>query len=350
MTALTQTQQAWDTYFEQHAYKNEGLYWYNAGPDIFVHRNIPFSGQANVDWAEHICATYFAGKPVERCLSLGCGAGRLERQLAKLNAFVACDAYDVAAGAVAQAKREAARAGYNHIHYGARDINTIELPAATYNAVWVSAAMHHFANLEHVCAQIAQSLKPGGLLLLDEYVGGNHLQCSERQKELANLCLQLLPERYRVIVAPPAVYAEGAAYHNTRKGIGWYASRLRDKLLDGTLLDAIRRRSMRGNSDRIKRVVNFPTARDVIAVDPSEAVRSADIMPVVSQHFDILQNVGWGGNIIQFLLADIAGNFAHGDEHAAAYLRLILAIERNVIDCGELAADFAYIVARRKAG
>lgn len=344
---LAQTQQRWDVFFTQKA-ESDGTQWYNAGPLIYEHMRLPFSGRPDVDFVQHVLATHFAGQtPLPRCLSLGCGSGRLERQLANYNAFVQCDAYDVAPGAIEQAKANAREAGYSHIHYRVADINTMQLPAATYDAVWISASMHHFEQLEHVCQQIAHSLKPGGLLLLDEYVGGNHLQCSERQKELANLCLHLLPERYRRIISPPPT---AQAVHNERKSLAWYTSRLRDKLSDGTLWATLKRKLNKRvvSGAPVKQVVTFPTVRDVIAGDPSEAIRSQDIVPVVSQHFDIVQNVGWGGNIVQFLLEHIAGNFAQGDEHAAAYLRTILHIERNAIETGELKPDFAYIVARKK--
>ena len=47
----------------------------------------------------------------------------------------------------------------------------------------------------------------------------------------------------------------------------------------------------------------------MIAADPSEAVRSAEIVPLLSQYFDILEVRELGGALPHLGLADIAQNF-----------------------------------------
>jgi hypothetical protein len=85
----------------------------------------------------------------------------------------------------------------------------------------------------------------------------------------------------------------------------------------------------------------------VIAGDPSEAVRSDEIVEVLKQDFEIIEKKDWGGNILQFLLADIAGNFVdEKNEHAKSYLRMLINIEETLLQSGEFESDFAYIVAR----
>jgi len=51
---------------------------------------------------------------------------------------------------------------------------------------------------------------------------------------------------------------------------------------------------------------------------------------------------------LQFLLADIAGNFAQ-DEAGERLLKMLFAIEDTLIEVGALPSDFAYIVAAPKA-
>ena len=80
-----------------------------------------------------------------------------------------------------------------------------------------------------------------------------------------------------------------------------------------------------------KTTANLPTERSVIAVDPSEAVRSAEIVPVLQQYFDLVELRPLGGTILQFLLADIAGNFQQ-DEAGAQLLEMLFAIEDALID------------------
>lgn len=93
-----------------------------------------------------------------------------------------------------------------------------------------------------------------------------------------------------------------------------------------------------------KTTANLPTERSVIAVDPSEAVRSAEIVPVLQQYFDLVEYRPLGGTILQFLLADIAGNFQQ-DEAGAQLLEMLFAIEDALMAAGHLDSDFACIVA-----
>jgi hypothetical protein len=99
-----------------------------------------------------------------------------------------------------------------------------------------------------------------------------------------------------------------------------------------------------------KSMVTFPTESSVAADDPSEAVRSAELIDVLNRYFDIVEKKGTGGNIIQYLLKDIAGNFSAGDPNSQALVRMIQTIEDTLIQCGEFEDDFAYVVARPRAG
>lgn len=298
----------------------------------------------------YVVDTYFKDRlPLQRCLSLGCGSGPIERPLAQRGVFVDCDAYDIASGSIQLAKQLATAAGYHHIHYAVADINAITLPSHTYDAVWVEGAMHHFENLEHICQQVKQSLKPGGLFIVDEYIGAKRFQFPERQKQIINHCLGLLPDQYRLLVQELEVLE--AERSPLKKGLKWALSRLKDKIRDGDLLTTLQRRlrlyrAMSQNQTRLKTVVNFPTARDVIAADPSEAVRSDEIVSVIAQYFEIVEKRDWGGNILQFLLDGIAGNFDEDDPNAQAYLEMLIQIEDTYLRTGEFASDYALIVAR----
>ena len=309
--------------------------------------NMLITGDPTQNFVSYTLAKYFsAGRPVARMLSLGCGKGTLERQLAAANAFQACDAYDVAAGSINTARQLADKAGYSHINYAVCDINTISLMSQSYDAVWVISAMHHFTALEHVSAQIAQSLKPDGLLILNEYIGPSRFQFCRRQARAMQLLYELLPSAYRqpVIAASPS---ENAA---PSLGRGWRktAARILDKARDGSLIATAWRKlkaRLDPNGDIFPPSLNLPGVRDVIYVDPSEAVRSAEIIPVLRQYFDIIEFKPYGGHLLQFLLSGIAGNFetyADGER----WLRVLFEIEDLLETSGEVTSDFAYIVAR----
>lgn len=308
------------------------------------------SGRTDGDWIDHTLQAHLAERlPLQRCLSLGCGRGRVERQWAERQAFLACDAYDISPASIADAAQQASQAGFSQIHYAVADIDRIELPAQHYDAVWAVASAHHFSQLEHVFAQVAQALKPDGLFILHEYVGANRFQFGARQGQIIEACLNLLPVQYRLLPPPPAAPADGAAPlpRTQRRNPGWVVRRTVDKLREGTLLSTAgrhwRRRQAIGAGQRPIKETALPTERSVIAIDPSEAVRSAEIMPVLESLFEVIDYRPLGGSILQFLLADIAGNFQ--DEAGEQWLDIFFRLEDALMACGDLPSDFATIVA-----
>jgi SAM-dependent methyltransferase len=274
--------------------------------------NEKVSGNPAQGWVAYTLERHFAGRlPLSRCLSLGCGEGGLERHLAALNAFQWCDACDIAPGSIRRAQELAAAAGYTHIGYSVQDANYISLPPNHYDAVWASGAVHHFQRLEHVFAQVAQALKPDGLFILNEYVGPNRFQFPPYQRQAIQACLDLLPPAYRRIAAETL---QARLVSSPGRDLRWLARRVIDKWHDGDLGAVVGRRlrlwrAARSGGGTEKRSANLPTERSVIAVDPSEAVRSAEIVPVLQRYFEIVEYKPLGGALLQFLLADIAGNF-----------------------------------------
>lgn len=345
-SVLQQAAAHWDQYESSIRNQVSGLSWWEAGPALQRHINEKISGRADVDWISHTIHTHLPELPLRRCLSLGCGSGWLERRLAQEGVFEDCDAYDISWESIKSAVLEAQAQAITGIHYGVADINVLRLEAGRYGAVWIHSALHHVRELEYVCEQVANALEPGGLLFLMEYVGPSRFQFPQRQKEVANHCLQLLPPGYRTIVKS---YFTASEAWRERSGWQWIVRRLIDRTRDGELLNTVRRRMAlragRGNGSVRKEGVFFPTERDVISLDPSESVRSAELVPVVEQFFDIVEQRAWGGSILQFLLNNIAGNFADGSPQSEALLRMLIEIEDTLIQVGELNNDFAYIVA-----
>lgn len=326
-------------------------------PSVQHRQAIKESGRPDGNWIDHTLQTHLAGRlPLARCLSLGCGRGRVEQQWAQRQAFLACDAYDISPASIADAAHEASQAGFSNIHFAVADIDRIELPAQQYDAVWAVAAAHHFSQLEHVFAQVAQTLKSGGLFILHEYLGASRFQFDHRQRQIIEACLNLLPVQYRLLPTPNAtttatVNRSSPPVRSQRRDPQWIMRRTVDKLREGTLLSTAgrywRRRQAISAGQRPIKETALPTERSVIAVDPSEAVRSAEIMPVLETLFDVIEYRPLGGAILQFLLADIAGNFQ--DEVGEQLLELFFRLEDTLMACGDLPSDFAYIVARPRA-
>jgi 2-polyprenyl-3-methyl-5-hydroxy-6-metoxy-1,4-benzoquinol methylase len=263
-------------------------------------------GRRSDSWVNDCVETFLGpGLPVDRILSIGCGNGELERHLAMMGVFRHCEAMDISPGSIATARAQAAAAGLTNIDYRVTDANLLELPAASYDAVWFNSSLHHIAELERACFEVARSLRPGGWLFLNEYVGAPAFAFPPRQVEAIRAAFALIPPHLR-----------------RRSGA------------DGQLS------------------VDLSPIPDPVAVaeaDPSEAVRSDEILDVVHQYFEVVECNPAGGTLLQFVLNGIAGHFDRDAPEARAILDLLLQIESTLIDRGDLASDFVVLAARPRA-
>lgn len=347
-TYLEQTSRHWSE--SEESFVGRGVSWLELLP---IQKRLNFKiSDSGLDWISYTLEQHLSGRvPVKNCLSLGCGRGDLERDLARRNVFLKCDAVDIAESSIEIARKRALAEGFRNINYRVQNLNSIELEEQQYDIVWAHEAVHHIENLEHVFAQIGRALKADGLFVLHEYVGPSRFQFSPRRKEIIQTCFLLLPEQYRRIV--PEVINSEVGRNPLRNGLKWAVQRTKDKIMDGTLLRAIQRRLQVVFRSYLRKPISYsaktpPTASDVIAADPSEAIRSSDIVGVLSSYFDIVERKPLGGSILQFLLDGIAGNFKADDPQDMEWLRLLFTIEDSLLETGEIDSDFAYIVARAK--
>ena len=248
-----------------------------------------------IDWA----AGRFQGGVAELGLSLGSGSGYIERRIIDRGLSRAMEGVDISEEAIRIAS---GAAGERPITYRRMDLNRDTLEEGKYDFVVSAAALHHVTNLEHLFAQLNRSLKEGGLLIMHEYVGPDRFQWSEEQLDLANRVYDLLPASYKL------------------------------NRLTGNVHDSIGRR---------------PIA-DMIQADPSEAVRSSEIQSVASRFFETMERRDVGGSLLHPLLEGIIGNFHPDDTCDTELLKLIIALEKQLVDGGTLPVDFVVSVHRKK--
>ncbi|NWG04921.1 MAG: class I SAM-dependent methyltransferase [Syntrophaceae bacterium] len=266
----------------------------------YIHPTI--SGRMDANWFIWVKENFFF-EPAERALNLGCGDGCLERHGAAINVFKYCDAFDMSPGAIEIAKAKAEELGIQErIHYEVADANQIHLKKAVYDVVFSAMALHHIENLEHVLEEIGGALKKDGLFIISEYVGPNHFQWTDEQLRVANDLLLLLPERFRI---DPAT---------------------------GIVRNRIDRQPL----------------SHMMAIDPSEGVRSEDIIPLIEERFRVIKRIDYGGTILNLLLNDIILNFDENQPEDMAILRLIFYIEKFLIRKKILDSDFTFMVAQKR--
>jgi hypothetical protein len=97
----------------------------------------------------------------------------------------------------------------------------------------------------------------------------------------------------------------------------------------------------------LKTEITRQTIAQMNADDPTEAIRSRDIVPLIYQRFDVLDRRDFGGTIVQLVLERIVGNFTAAEEDAAV-LRALFSAEQSLLKSGELESDFIVLVARRR--
>ena len=89
-----------------------------------------------------------------------------------------------------------------------------------------------------------------------------------------------------------------------------------------------------------------PDREHLMRVDPSESVRSDEILALVEERFEVLYRADLGGALLQPLLYDLVQNFDDDDPYDAALLRTLCALEGLLVDHGALAPDYVFLVAR----
>ncbi|MBW3670798.1 MAG: class I SAM-dependent methyltransferase, partial [Acidobacteria bacterium] len=150
-------------------------------------------------WPFDWLAEQVASKTFTRALSIGCGTGALERDLVRRGFCRSVDALDISIQSVADANRSAAREGFGDaIRYFVGDFNRLSFPRSQYDLILFHQSLHHVSELERLLSTVMQSLTPDGLLFLDEYVGPSRTTWSPRRFSHVRFTYDRLPRSVRI--------------------------------------------------------------------------------------------------------------------------------------------------------
>ena len=219
-------------------------------PRIRAYINARFGDDAPrwpFEWFESWCR----GRVFRRALSIGSGAGTAEVDLIRRGLCETVDAFDSSFTALSMARNAAmrdARVG-SRVRYFAADFNRIVLPRSTYDLILFHQSLHHVTRIEHLLSQVMMALRNDGILYLDEYVG------------------------------PSRTWWTPRSFRSVR--------RIYDAL-DGRF--------------RTSRILLLPIQPD----DPSEAVRSGEILSRLRIGFRIVEQRDYGGNLLSPIYPSLA--------------------------------------------
>ena len=239
--------------------------------------------------------------PARFALEIGCGGGDLAFGLIEAGTCERIDAFDIAEGAIIAAQARARELGVPGLRFHLLDGNRWVMARNQHDFVYASHALHHIENLEHLFAQAAGTLRPGGVLFASDYIGPSRMQYADAHIAAMNATLLTLPEAKRL-----------------------------DRF--GVLKTEIRRRPV----------------ELYLQHDPSEAARSAEIIPVMRRFFDV-EVVPMGMSLSFEVLLDIVHNFDPGDDGDNALIDAIMRLEQEAERTGQAEPLFACLVARHKA-
>lgn len=321
------------------------------------------------DWCQRwTIETYLSDNiPVNECLSLCCGFGEIERILADLGVFLHCTAIDLSPAAIEVAQQKAREAGHNHIDYMVADLDYLNLEPQKYDLVYANGALHHLSRLEHVVGQIYAALKPGGILVSNEYIGPKYQQVSFRQREIINSVIHLIPVQYRSTTEDTFVPVF-FRYPLWKRGIFelYRLLTLQNSGVDVNTLEPdadwpkhkiwllnLFRILRRVIPVRKKKKFRYGKVWDeqsklIKSTDPSECVRSDEIIPILQGYFKDIDIRYYNGSVLFYALdRKFYETYNHDRKEDRAMLDLLIDIEKTMIDMGELESDHAHIIAKK---
>lgn len=257
------------------------------------------SGDPAVAYQDYVARKYGRRGWGAKGLSLGCGPGAKEVLWARTGLFSSLHAYDLseqrirAAIASVRGTPEA-----DLIRYRAADVARLSLPEHTYDIVLFDHSLHHMSPLEPLLLRIRSALTPEGLLVANEFIGPTMFQWTDRQLSAVNELLDTFPPEYTTLF--------GSTFRK---------------------LKAIR-----------------PSKLAMWLSDPSEAVESSNIMPLLKKHFNVREFKGYGGALLHLLFSGIAHHFINPDDRGRELMDSCFAAEDRLLDSHQLDHDFALII------
>jgi 2-polyprenyl-3-methyl-5-hydroxy-6-metoxy-1,4-benzoquinol methylase len=267
-------------------------YW-NDLEIVVKYKNKLATGNENVSWIGDILTRFKEYLPFDDVLIVGCGNGWLERQLYDLGIGKHFDAFDMSEKYINEAKElKQSRA----IDYFLDDINSMsKIEDEKYDAVFNFAVLHHVTEVDNALKKLARCLKTNGLMFNEEYVGPARNQYSDQHLKYMLEVMSDLPEKFRTKV----------------------------KFLRPPL-------------------ENF-------RVEPSEAIHSDLILPLIPKYFDIVYQRNLNGGVAYQLLHNNIQEFEDdSNTESVKWLEYLLKQDVNYTDEGKVPILFWYGVCKPK--
>ena len=290
--------QYWERQFEKNR-ADTSLWTNNDIVTRHIYRLI--SGGSEEHWLPWFFNHYLEdGVVFERSLSVCCGDGAHELGLANARKVGFIRGFDLSEGAIAQAKATFEKAAIPKGSYAfeVADANNLQMEDR-FDLILSTGALHHVTNLEGLLSKLGSMLRTTGYFVVLEYVGPNRFQWTDNQLSVINGILRQLDPRY---------------------------------LKENTRIELSR-----------------PSTGDMMKIDPSEAVRSEDILRLLPEFFAIEYLRNFNGTVMHQLYPLLDGRLTNTNApDFDSLVRMILLMEDLLIRGNFLSSDFVFAICRNK--
>lgn len=252
-------------------------------PKVIERWNTLISGDKNVNYIDYLINGSLKEKSNLKLLSLGSGICNREIDLAEHSSiFKEVICVDLAGNLLQIAAESASKKNVTNIKFITKNIDEFEFKENEFDIIFFKASLHHFDKIEKfLSGKIKHSLKPDGMLIINEFVGATRHQFSKKQINAINEAIAIIPKKFRTRF-------KSNFHKNKYRGVG--------------------------------------TLRMIIA-DPSECIDSGSIMPSIHKHYNTIVEKPYGGNLLLSVLRDISHHFFELNEEKEAVLKQLFLLE-----------------------
>jgi ubiquinone/menaquinone biosynthesis C-methylase UbiE len=265
-------------------------------PKVLERWNILITGDKHKNYLDFLTQDFLKEKSNLRLLSLGSGICNREIELAKNNSiFKEIVCVDVADNLLQIAAKNAKENNVTNIKFLPINIDDFEFKENDYDIIFFKSSLHHFDKIDaFLSGKIKRTLKPDGLLIINEFVGATRHQFSRNQINAINGVIAVIPKKFRVRF-------KSKFHKNKYRGVG--------------------------------------TLRMIMA-DPSECIDSENIMPSIHKYYKTILEKPFGGNLLMSALRDISHHFFELNEEKEKILKTLFLLEDKYLETNQ--SDFIF--------
>lgn len=265
-------------------------------PKVQDRWNLLITGDKNKNYLDFLSQDFLKEKKDLKLLSLGSGICNREIELAKNNTiFKEIVCVDIADNLLQIAAKSAKENKLTNITFLAENIDNFNFKENDYDIIFFKSSLHHFKNIDtFLSGKIKQTLKPNGLLIINEFVGATRHQFSKNQINAINDAIAIIPKKFRIRF-------KSKFYKNRYRGVGLLR---------------------------------------MIMADPSECIDSSSIMPSIHKNYKTIIEKPYGGNVLMSALRDISHHFFELDQEKEIVLNKLFLLEDSYLENNQ--SDFVF--------